>query len=179
MGGGTAGWLTASLLRRHLGGDRHDITLVESPGVPTIGVGEASVPTLVRALRALGIDERSWLEACDATFKLAIRFDGWTVDSSPVGFWHPFGRIGGAIDEVDFFHHWVRQRADSGEARRFTDFSLQVALCEAGRGPMPPRGGGGGGPAPPPPGAPAPPSAPPPRARAAGGPPAPRGAPPP
>lgn len=53
------------------------ITVIEAPGVPTIGVGEATVPTMKGTLRVLQIDEDEFMARTDATMKLAIRFDDW------------------------------------------------------------------------------------------------------
>jgi len=46
LGGGTAGWMTATYLSKYLQGDVR-ITLLEEPAIPRIGVGEATVPNLV------------------------------------------------------------------------------------------------------------------------------------
>src|SRR5690606_40408440 len=91
VGGGTAGWLSAAYLNRALGSDVH-ITLVESSSVARIGVGEATVPTMVETLRFLGIEETAFMKRCNATFKAAIRYVNWArgggegVDD----FYHPF-----------------------------------------------------------------------------------------
>ena len=45
-GGGTAGWVSATALVRHLG-PLLDITLVESDDIGTVGVGESTVPTMI------------------------------------------------------------------------------------------------------------------------------------
>jgi len=77
VGGGTAGWLSAAYLSARLGGNparRCRITLVESADIGTIGVGEATIPTLRGTLRACGIDEAAWMAACNATFKVGIKF---------------------------------------------------------------------------------------------------------
>ncbi len=54
VGGGTAGWMTAALLNRFLPPGKCRITLIESPNVGVIGVGEATVPPLVRYIRSPG-----------------------------------------------------------------------------------------------------------------------------
>ncbi|MGQ7416473.1 tryptophan 7-halogenase, partial [Streptococcus suis] len=75
MGGGTAGWLTAGILAARLGHLR--ITVVESPAVPILGVGEGTWPTIRQSLKAMGIGEADFLAACDATFKQGSQFVGW------------------------------------------------------------------------------------------------------
>ena len=94
VGGGAAGWITASRLDAAFNRDGRsavEISVVEAPDIGRIGVGEATIPTVHRMLQAIGIDETEFLTACDATYKLGIRFDDW----SGVGarYWHPFHRL--------------------------------------------------------------------------------------
>jgi tryptophan 6-halogenase len=96
VGGGTAGWLSAAMLGTFLN-ERHDgppieITLIESPRVPTIGVGEATVPGMRALLQRIGLDEGEFLRRCNASFKYAVRFSDWNLDASGKGidFYHPF-----------------------------------------------------------------------------------------
>jgi hypothetical protein len=90
VGGGTAGWMTANLLAKkwqHLG---VKITLVESPDVATIGVGEGSTPTLKRFFELIGVAESQWMHRCNATYKLNIKFKGWSPKSNINAYSHPF-----------------------------------------------------------------------------------------
>lgn len=90
VGGGTAGWMAASMLQAvwaHLG---VVISLVESPDVATIGVGEGSTPLLRRFFANLGIHEREWMPACNATYKSGIRFSGWSTNPGYEEYFHPF-----------------------------------------------------------------------------------------
>jgi len=77
-GGGTAGWLTAFSLHTRLGAVL-DITLVESDDIGTVGVGEATIPTMRNFHKLMGIDEQEFMAATQATFKLGIQFDNWGV----------------------------------------------------------------------------------------------------
>jgi flavin-dependent dehydrogenase len=96
VGGGTAGWLTALMMQTQLNADQAElrvgITLIESPKVPTIGVGEATLITLPATLLLLGINEREFFQRCNASFKLAVRFADWFTDSAgqKAIFYHPF-----------------------------------------------------------------------------------------
>jgi 2-polyprenyl-6-methoxyphenol hydroxylase-like FAD-dependent oxidoreductase len=76
VGGGTAGWMTASYLKAAFN-DRVDVTLVESAGVPRVGVGEATLSTVRHFFDYLGLDESDWLPKCVGGYKLGIRFEDW------------------------------------------------------------------------------------------------------
>jgi len=100
VGGGTAGWLSALLLeQRHgvrtNGPEGINVTLVESPDRPTVGVGEATVPTMPMLLHECGISEADFFQECNATFKMGVLFNGWNVDQhgTPIDFLNPFGPI--------------------------------------------------------------------------------------
>ena len=82
VGGGTAGWLAACLLAAKLPkvtAEPPSITLIESPDIPTIGVGEGTWPTMRATLSAIGLDEEEFLTACDGSFKQGSRFDRWAT----------------------------------------------------------------------------------------------------
>lgn len=88
LGGGTAGWMTACLLAARWGGER--VTLVESPDVGIIGVGEGSTPQLREFFRTLGLHEADWMPRCNATYKNGIRFTGWSERPGFESYFHPF-----------------------------------------------------------------------------------------
>lgn len=99
VGGGTAGWLTATLLQAFSREQRPgmpplEITLIESPDIPTVGVGEATTPGIVRSLINAGISEKAFFKQCNASFKLGVSFDGWNVDakSKPISYINPFAQ---------------------------------------------------------------------------------------
>ena len=77
VGGGTAGWLTAA--RVAAARDDVSVTVVESPDVPTVGVGEGTWPTMRTTLQSIGLSERDVLKHCDASFKQGTVFRGWRV----------------------------------------------------------------------------------------------------
>ena len=103
VGGGTAGWVTASFLRRSA--PDVEITLIESAGIPSVGVGEATLQGIRQMLRYVGIDEAEFITDCDAGFKLGIRFSGWNPDRD---FYHPFGAVTGPSVLVN---DWLRNTA--------------------------------------------------------------------
>lgn len=89
LGGGTAGWLAACRIAARAG-DALEVTLVESPDIATIGVGEGTWPTIRRTLAAIGIGEAEFVSACDASFKQGSRFDGWVDGAAGDSYLHPF-----------------------------------------------------------------------------------------
>ncbi len=130
LGGGTAGWLAASILARALPGTGMRITVVESPDIGTVGVGEATIPPILDLLKFLSIDEADFCRHTKATYKLGIRFNDWLKPGHR--YWHPFGTFGATINRRPFFHAWQRLLA-AGETPRFTDFSLTARLAEENR----------------------------------------------
>ena len=130
VGGGTAGWMTASILARALPGTGCVITVIESPDTGTVGVGEATIPPIVDLLRFLNINEADFVRHTQSTFKLGIKFTDWSRIGS--SYWHPFGTFGTMINLRPFHHAWHKARAE-GLAPRFNDFSLCAALSDAGK----------------------------------------------
>jgi hypothetical protein len=93
VGGGTAGWLAACMIAARANPAAAaplSVTLVESPDIPTIGVGEGTWPTMRRTLEAIGLSEADFLLGCDASFKQGSRFDGWRTGASDDFYYHPF-----------------------------------------------------------------------------------------
>lgn len=90
VGGGTAGWLAACRLASARRAAKLDVTLIEAPDIPTIGVGEGTWPTMRATLSAIGIGEVEFLAACDGSFKQGSRFDGWATGADGDRYLHPF-----------------------------------------------------------------------------------------
>ena len=93
VGGGTAGWMTALILARSLTELGVEITLVESPTVGIIGVGEGSTPWLRGFFDSLDIEESEWMPECHATYKCGITFDGWSTKPGCESYFHPFASM--------------------------------------------------------------------------------------
>jgi len=137
VGGGTAGWMAALYLSTQLQAIGGRVTLVESSAIPTIGVGEATVPPLVGFLRVLGLPEDEFLRRTSATYKLGIRLRNW-VHGGAHGedvYWHPFGPVGGDIDSMPLFHFWLKSVRAGHDDGPFTSYSLQALLGEQGKAP--------------------------------------------
>ncbi len=90
LGGGSAGWITACLLHHQWGGRGGKVTVIESPDIGIIGVGEGSTPQLKAFFDHIGVEEAEWMAACDATYKLGIRFTGWSEREGFESYFHPF-----------------------------------------------------------------------------------------
>ncbi len=105
VGGGTAGWMVAAAFARFLP-KTHDITLVESDAIGTVGVGEATIPQIRLFNQALGIAEDKFVKATMGSFKLGIEFDGWQRAGKK--YIHAFGNIGRPFGLVPFHHYWLK-----------------------------------------------------------------------
>lgn len=88
LGGGSAGWMTASTLINHF--PEKDITVIESPNVPIVGVGESTIAQINFFMNDLGIKDDDWMQACDASYKLSIKFTDFYKEGAG-GFHYPFG----------------------------------------------------------------------------------------
>ena len=120
-GGGTSGWLTAYSLAKRLG-KLLDITLVESDQIGTVGVGEATVPTMRSFHQLIELDEVEFLQATQGTFKLAIRFDHWARPGD--SYIHSFGIIGEPAWMAEFHNFWLACRAQ-GFGGELQDYCLE------------------------------------------------------
>ena len=121
-GGGTAGWMSAALLSRTLG-KVLDIKLVESDVIGTVGVGEATIPTLVRFHQLLKVREQEFMAATQATFKLGIGFESWRDVGED--YIHSFGDTGRDHWSAGFQHFWLKGR-QRGLAGDFGDYCLEL-----------------------------------------------------
>jgi tryptophan halogenase len=128
-GGGTAGWLAAAALARQLG-PLLDITLVESDEIGTVGVGESTIPTARSFNALLGLDEREFMRATQATFKLGISFENW----GEIGdrYIHSFGQVGRSTWMAGFHHFWLQARSQ-GIGGDLGDYCLELRAAEEKR----------------------------------------------
>jgi 2-polyprenyl-6-methoxyphenol hydroxylase-like FAD-dependent oxidoreductase len=105
VGGGSAGWMTALILARSLIEQGVEITVVESPAVGIIGVGEGSTPWLRGFFDSLGIEESEWMPECHATYKCGITFDGWSTKPGFERYFHPFASMLDNLTMTQFVHN--------------------------------------------------------------------------
>ena len=105
VGGGSAGWMTALILARSLIEHGVEITVVESPSVGIIGVGEGSTPWLRGFFDSLDIDEPEWMPECHATYKCGITFDKWSAKPGFESYFHPFASMLDNLTMTQFVHN--------------------------------------------------------------------------
>lgn len=129
VGGGSAGWMAASYIARHLGG-KGDITLIESEQIGTVGVGEATIPPIREFNMALGIDERDFVSATSGSFKLGIQFKNWGKIGD--SYFHPFGTYGVNFDPVSVHQHYLAAHR-AGKAGPLDEYCMAWALASQSR----------------------------------------------
>ncbi len=134
IGGGTAGWITAGLLAaQHRGSGTRDldVVLVESPDIPTIGVGEGTWPSMRSTLQKIGIHEADLVRECDASFKQGTEFIGWSDTGGEDVYYHPFS-FPAEYSSLKLANHWL----DVSDKGSFADFvTPQAAVITAGLAP--------------------------------------------
>ena len=131
VGGGTAGWMTAAALSHRFKNNKFtEITLIESDAIATVGVGEATVPAIREFLKKIGINEADFIRRTNATFKLAIEFNGWKKNSE--SFLHPFADHGLPIAGVPFLAAWTKLHKN-GDGLPIDSFNLGSQLAAQGR----------------------------------------------
>ncbi len=128
-GGGTAGWMAAAAFTRILGREV-DVTLIESSDIGTVGVGEATIPTLVFFHKLLKVNEQEFMRATNATFKLGINFEDWKDLNH--AYLHAFGVTGKDCLAAGFQHFWARGLKE-GLSSDFGDYCLERKAAEAGK----------------------------------------------
>lgn len=118
VGGGSAGWLTAGVLAGdHLTGTHgKEIILIESPDIPTIGVGEGTWPSMRSTLEKMGISETQFMRECDASFKQGSKFISW-IKGEGEFYYHPF-TLPEKYADINLAEHWL-------------PYKDQVSFCDA------------------------------------------------
>ena len=135
VGGGTAGWMTALIFARSLIERGVEITVLESPTVPIIGVGEGSTPWLRGFFDSLGIEESEWMPACHATYKCGITFDGWSTKPGFERYFHPFASMLDNLTMTQFIHN-VEARIHGADVHAHPDrFFIAARLAAERRAP--------------------------------------------
>ncbi|MBC3918016.1 tryptophan 7-halogenase [Undibacterium sp. CY18W] len=129
VGGGTAGWMTATALATVLQG-QYRIHVVESDEIGIVGVGEATIPMIQRFNQVVGIDENEFLRETQGSFKLAIEFVNWGKPGDR--YMHGFGTIGQDLGTVRFDQYWQKMRK-LGKADELAAYSITRMAARANK----------------------------------------------
>jgi len=80
VGGGSSGWMTAATLASQL--ENVNIKVIESPNIPTVGVGESTIGGIRAWMRLVGITDKDLITNANASYKLAIKFNDFYKNCS-------------------------------------------------------------------------------------------------
>ena len=137
VGGGTAGWMAAASISKLIGRDL-DISLIESDAIGTVGVGEATIPTMITLHQLLKIDEREFMAEVQGTFKLGISFENWKNLNE--NYIHSFGFTGKDCWAAGFQHFWLKGK-QQGLAGEFGDYCTELQAAKNNKFAVMPRNG--------------------------------------
>jgi flavin-dependent dehydrogenase len=129
VGGGSAGWLTAAVIAAEHAALK--VTVLESPDVAPIGVGEGTWPSMRDTLARIGVSETDFFRECDASFKQGSRFNAWVDGSDDDFYFHPFV-VPHGYGEANLPARWRARHADQPFAGVV---SFQPQLCLHGKAP--------------------------------------------
>jgi len=107
VGGGSSGWISAAFLAKTF--SEKEITVIESPNIPIVGVGESTLADITNLRDYLGIDEKQFMKATNASYKMSIKFtDFYEKDSG--GFHYPF-RCPDLSESQNGLYDWLELKA--------------------------------------------------------------------
>ena len=91
VGAGSSGWMTAAAIAKRL--PKVKLTLIESPNIPIIGVGESTIGHINQFFHFLDLEDEDWMPHCNATYKTSIKFIDFRENpgEKPHTFHYPFG----------------------------------------------------------------------------------------
>jgi tryptophan 6-halogenase len=136
LGGGTAGWMAACLIAHRWPSTA--VTVIESPDIGIIGVGEGSTPQLKAMFDTLGIAEAEWMPACHATYKTGISFHGWSSRPGFDSYFHPFQTALDSHTAPQFFFNTRARRTGRDVPAHPDQFFLPARLAAGHRAPIAP-----------------------------------------
>lgn len=136
VGGGTAGWMAANILAYSFQKTDVTISLIESPDVGIIGVGEGSTPALRNFFDLLNIKESDWMPACNATYKTGIRFNDWSTVKGYESYFHAFPSTLDQHTQKSFFYNAQLRATGIDLAANPSDFYLAAKVSEQNKSPI-------------------------------------------
>ncbi|MBR9909441.1 MAG: tryptophan 7-halogenase [Gammaproteobacteria bacterium] len=134
VGGGTAGWITAGTIAAQHQRENDqglEITLVESPNVPIIGVGEGTWPTMRNTLKKMRVRETDFIRECNVAFKQGARFSRWHTGKPDDYYYHPLVLPQG-FHTANLAPQWLEDSAGLSFSKAVCP---QEYLCERGLAP--------------------------------------------
>lgn len=129
-GGGTAGWIAAATLSKSFK-NSIELTLVESDAIPTVGVGEATIPPIINLHGMLGVSEKEFLSRTNGTFKLGIQFENWLDNGKK--YIHSFGFGGQSTWLAGFQHYWLAGMRRGIDSTEYGDYCPEHLACRMER----------------------------------------------
>ena len=137
LGGGTAGWIAANAIIDAWGDKGASVSLIESPDIGTVGVGEGSTPRLKIFFDTVGIDESEWMPQCNATYKNGISFVNWSTRPGYEHYFHPFASQLDSHTKTAFYFNTYARRLGVDVHAHPDRFFLSARLSEDRKGPLP------------------------------------------
>jgi len=138
VGGGTAGWMAANLFVKAWPESVVKVSLIESPDIGIIGVGEGSTPSLKRFFKTIEVAEEEWMPQCNATYKTNIKFSGWSPASTLQEYDHPFVSQLDIFTKSAFFSNCLTRRLHGKVTTNPGSFFLNGFLAKQGKSPVVP-----------------------------------------
>jgi len=137
LGGGTAGWITANAMIDSWANKGIEITLIESPAIGTVGVGEGSTPRMKLFFDSIGVEEAEWMPRCNATYKNGISFANWSTRPGFGSYFHPFTSQVDQHTRTEFFFNTHARRQGIDVHAHPNRYFLAAKLSENRQGPKP------------------------------------------
>lgn len=134
VGGGSSGWMAAAYLEAALRNDpraKVEITLIESPDIPRIGVGEATIPSIAHVLSVIGVNLFEFMRAVEGTFKQSIKHVNW-LHKDNHAYHHPFCREAHPLVDRTGIDWLMSDRS----IPYMETVSAQPSLCRLGMAPV-------------------------------------------
>lgn len=113
------------------------ISLVESPDIGTVGVGEGSTPRLKQFFDTIGIEESDWMPKCNATYKNGIAFANWSTKRGFERYFHPFPSQADRQTATAYYFNTYARRQGIDLHAHPDRFFLAAKLAESKCGPKP------------------------------------------
>lgn len=133
-GGGTAGWIAASVLARVLHASAYTIHVIDSGGADeSLGPHSPALATLPSARLfhgQFGYDENDIIAQASGCFTLGTAISAWTATGTPC--FHPLGDTGAPMGHIGFHHLASRLRAQ-GKTINLPDYALAALCAQANR----------------------------------------------